>query len=118
MDKLQFVYTSDVRPVIRSQWGYQGTAYGCMNCGFGVRAPIYNYCPNCGAVMSDKVTGKIAPVNVVHCKDCTSWEADWKPNYAQNDEHFCPMVAFVTRGDWFCAYGERREEKHGNSNDT
>ena len=48
-------------------------------------------------------------VNVVRCKDCTSWEADWKPNNAQDGEHFCPMVSLVTRGDWFCADGERRD---------
>lgn len=49
---------------------------------------------------------------LVICKHCTSWEADWKPNYAKDDEHFCPMVSFVTSGDWFCAYGEQKEDDH------
>lgn len=33
------------------KWGFKGTAYGCTLCGYGVIAPIYNYCPNCGAKM-------------------------------------------------------------------
>ena len=33
------------------EWGFKGTAYGCTLCGYGVIAPIYNYCPNCGAHM-------------------------------------------------------------------
>ena len=104
MDKLQYVYVSDMRPVIRSQWGYQGTAYGCMNCGFGVIAPIYNYCPNCGAVMSDEVTGKTAPVNVVRCRYCR-WRVTGKPDLD------CEICA--GRLDWFCADGERRDDDAG-----
>ena len=56
-----------------------------------------------------KAIPTVDAVPVVRCKDCTSWEADWKPNNAQDGEHFCPMVSLVTRGDWFCADGERRE---------
>ena len=36
---------------IEGKWGFKGTAYGCSLCGYGVIAPIYNYCPNCGARM-------------------------------------------------------------------
>ena len=46
-------------------------------------------------------------VPVVRCKNCKHWEADWKPNNAQDGVRFCPMVSLVRRGDWFCADGER-----------
>lgn len=44
----------------------------------------------------------IDAVPVTRCKDCKHWNADW-----QNTEgyHFC-----YTRGDYFCADAERREE--------
>lgn len=50
-------------------------------------------------------------VNVVRCKNCTAWETDWKPNHSLDDERFCPMVGIVTSKDWFCAYGERKEDE-------
>lgn len=46
---------------------------------------------------------------LVMCKNCKHWEADWKPNNVQDGVHFCPMVSLVRRGDWFCANGERRD---------
>ena len=49
-------------------------------------------------------------VNVVRCKNCKYWEADWKPNNVQDGVHFCPMVSLVRREDWFCADGERRDD--------
>ncbi len=36
-----------------AKWGFKGTAYGCSLCGYGVIAPIYNFCPNCGAKMKE-----------------------------------------------------------------
>ena len=47
---------------------------------------------------------------VVLCRDCKHWDVDWVPNYAKENEHFCPIVALTTRDDWFCADGEKREE--------
>lgn len=49
-------------------------------------------------------------VKVVRCRDCKNWKTDWKPNHSIDGEHFCPMIALVTSGKWFCAYGERRDE--------
>ena len=49
-------------------------------------------------------------VPVVRCRDCKNWETDWKPNHSIDGEHFCPMISLVTSGEWFCAYGERRDE--------
>lgn len=51
----------------------------------------------------------IDAVPVVRCKDCEHWDTDWETG----DEpvtHFCAMVALRTRGDWFCADGERKAE--------
>ena len=47
---------------------------------------------------------------VVLCRDCKHWDIDWVPNYAKENEHFCPIVTLTTRDDWFCADGEKREE--------
>ena len=48
---------------------------------------------------------------VVRCRDCKNWETDWKPNHSIDGEHFCPMISLVTSGEWFCAYGERRDSE-------
>lgn len=50
-------------------------------------------------------------VPVVRCRDCVYWDTDWKPNHSIDGEHFCPMISLVTSGEWFCAYGERRESE-------
>ena len=47
---------------------------------------------------------------MVTCADCKHWDVDWVPNYAKENEHFCPIVALTIRGDWFCADGEKRKE--------
>lgn len=116
---MEIVNTQDYAPVRHSQWGYKGTAYGCMNCGFGVIAPIYNYCPNCGALMSDEVAGKVAPdsVVVVRCRDCKygklCFDADGhgliqctNPYYPASFAETWPFDL-----DWYCAGGERRDER-------
>ena len=50
-------------------------------------------------------------VPVVRCRDCKNWETDWKPNHSIDGEHFCPMISLVTSWEWFCAYGERRDDR-------
>ena len=47
---------------------------------------------------------------VVRGRDCKHWDIDWVPNYAKENEHFCPIVTLTTRDDWFCADGEKKEE--------
>lgn len=57
MDKLQFVFTSDVKPVVHGHWTTERTwkhdgEWYCSVCDY---EPIVfvesNYCPNCGAKM-------------------------------------------------------------------
>jgi rubrerythrin len=45
------LYNAGYRKQSEGKWGFKGTAYGCSLCGYGAIAPIYNYCPNCGAKM-------------------------------------------------------------------
>jgi hypothetical protein len=47
---------------------------------------------------------------VVLCLHCVNWETSWAPNCGKEYGHFCPMVGTVTRADWFCTDGEKREE--------
>jgi hypothetical protein len=70
MDKLQFVYVSDVKPVVHGRWiettipanttGHGGVGQDkkkgwlCSNCRCAFDANLLwcdNYCPNCGAKM-------------------------------------------------------------------
>ena len=34
---------------------------------------------------------------VVLCRDCKHWDIDWVPNYAKENEHFCPIVTLTCR---------------------
>ena len=69
MDKLQFVYTSDMRPIVHGRWikmtgmmppEYHGH-YECSECQWHMkglrnsrtREEEMNYCPNCGAKMKE-----------------------------------------------------------------
>ena len=114
MDKLQFVYTSDCVPVVHARWGMLGTAYGCTNCGFGVIAPAYNYCPDCGAKMDAEYEGQRVPqaVCVVRCRDCKYWRRE-----VTATEHWvCAHHSFnerkmYTTPDFYCADGERRDSE-------
>lgn len=47
----EYLYNVGYRKQSVAKWGFKGTAYGCSLCGYGVIAPIYNYCPECGAKM-------------------------------------------------------------------
>lgn len=70
-------------------------------------------CRSCGYgdVLDDLEDFPAADVRpVVTCADCKHWNIDWVPNYAKENEHFCPIVTLTTRDDWFCADGEKREE--------
>lgn len=56
MDKLQFVYVSDMRPVVRAEWIKEtdrDNHFHCSACGvvWGVSAKAMRYCPGCGAKM-------------------------------------------------------------------
>jgi rubrerythrin len=61
MDKLQFVYTSDMKPVVHGYWkpyhaGPQTYPFWnsvCSVCGYKVAMVMedWNYCPHCAAKM-------------------------------------------------------------------
>ena len=48
-------------------------------------------------------------VEVVRCRECKDWDTSWAPTYARHGEHFCPRTDRFPSGDWFCAYGERKD---------
>ena len=50
-------------------------------------------------------------VEVVKCKDCESWQTDWKPKGCEHeDSHFCEMIGRVVCADHYCGYAERRKD--------
>ena len=70
-------------------------------------------CRACGIddVLNDVEDFPAADVRpVVLCLHCKNWDTSWAPNCGKEYGHFCPMVGNVTCADWFCAYGEKREE--------
>ena len=51
-------------------------------------------------------------VEVVRCKDCESWQTDWKPKGCEHeDAHFCEMIGRVVCADHYCGYAERKKDK-------
>lgn len=46
-------------------------------------------------------------VEVVRCKDCADWDKTWQPSA---EGHYCPSIDLVTSPDFYCGYGERRED--------
>ena len=51
----------------------------------------------------------IEAVPVVRCKDCGNWDDSPDGRYF-GGWCFCNLLQFNTPPDWFCAYGERKEE--------
>jgi len=60
MEKLQFVYVSDVQLVVHAQWLNRGDfAAGWWECSAcrrwcEMRGNLYSYCPHCGAKMDER----------------------------------------------------------------
>ena len=51
------------------------------------------------------------PEELVRCKDCESWQTDWKPKGCEHeDSHFCEMIGRVVCADHYCGYAERRKD--------
>lgn len=46
-------------------------------------------------------------IEVVRCKDCADWDKTWQPSA---EGHYCPSIDLVTKPDFYCGYGERRED--------
>ena len=47
-------------------------------------------------------------VEVVRCRDCANWDTTWEPETLP-EGHFCLELALMTKADFFCAAGEKRE---------
>lgn len=45
---------------------------------------------------------------VVRCRDCANWDTTWEPETLP-EGHFCLELALMTKADFFCAAGEKRE---------
>lgn len=63
----------------------------------------------CEAINAVEDVNAVDALPVVRCFECKHWETDWIPKGTIQGFHFCPMVGFVTREDFYCAYGERRD---------
>lgn len=50
-------------------------------------------------------------VEVVRCKDCKEWQTDWEPSNSDGERYFCCAIDKFPKGDFFCAFGERKEKK-------
>lgn len=46
---------------------------------------------------------------IIHCKDCVNWDTTWKDD-CDESSHYCPLIDGVREGDWYCAYGERKDD--------
>lgn len=62
-------------------------------------------------------------VAVVRCKDCKHGEPDTNGLgedmvMCQNQQNPIGFEYWLMSPDWFCPNGERREDKHGNSNNS
>ncbi len=49
----------------------------------------------------------IQKAEVVRCKECAHWDRSW---YTSDGNHFCSMIDKATKGDWFCADGEKESK--------
>ena len=51
----------------------------------------------------------IDAVPVIRCKDCIEWQTSWKSSTVF-EGHYCVMVDTSTRGHFYCAYAERKND--------
>lgn len=49
-------------------------------------------------------------VEVVRCKDCADWQADWIPSCVDNGSHYCGTMDTIMKPNDYCSYGERRTD--------
>jgi hypothetical protein len=57
-------------------------------------------------VYCDDIEPTADVVHVVRCENCNNWDTSWE---SHTGFHYCPMIDGSPDGDFFCAYGERRE---------
>lgn len=46
---------------------------------------------------------------LVRCKDCVDWDLNYT-NRAKPDVHPCRGIGHATTGNFFCGFGERKDE--------
>jgi len=93
---------------------YEPTWQRCSVCGNAVKKSAIwwvkaaedgnlNYCPHCGARMTEAGKGMPDRENIVRCKDCIYYNSE-------PDCHgdYCDKIHWSKGPDWFCADGVRR----------
>lgn len=54
--------------------------------------------------------GNYEVAKIVRCANCVEWNTSWTPNYdLSGDIHYCPIIDQMTRGNFYCADGEKNE---------
>ena len=56
----------------------------------------------CGSLIGVQDHGEL-----IRCKDCKHWDTNWQ---TIEGKHYCPYIDTHQRGDWYCAWAERKEE--------
>lgn len=47
-------------------------------------------------------------IEVIRCRDCENWDTEWEP---KGGGHYCGMIDSTTSEVFYCAFGEKRENK-------
>lgn len=68
------------------------------------------FCAKINAQMNIQHLPSVQP-EIVYCKDCESWQTDWKPKGCEHeDAHFCEMIGRVVCADHYCGYAEKKTD--------
>lgn len=57
----------------------------------------------------ENVNVVLEKTELVKCKNCKHWEADWTPE--SHSGHYCPQIDVFSEAEFFCADGEKKEDE-------